>query len=332
MRQRMTNDPIAEVSRLFEEGRIPEAYELLNRAEAAGDGRAALTLGDLRLSGQAIRRDLAEAQRRYASAAEMGEPEGVVPAAALLASGPANVTRDWQGALHLLESGSALDPAARAQLDIIRTMPIDADGEPLSLPEPRILNAAPRVAVLDGFLSQQECSFLIALASMHLQPSVVVEPRTGQLIRDPMRTGSTAGFGLVLENPALHAINRRIARASGTAWEQGEPVQVIAYEPGQEYKLHSDALPPGQPQRIKTFLVALNDDYEGGATAFPDLGLELRLKTGDALMFDNVGSDGRPATVMRHAGRPVTRGRKFLLSRWIRERPIDLSGPPGRPF
>ena len=35
---------------------------------------------------------------------------------------------------------------------------------------------------------------------------------------------------------------------------------------------------------------------------------------------------------MWHAGLPVTRGRKLMLSKWIRDKPLDLAGPPGRPF
>jgi prolyl 4-hydroxylase len=49
-------------------------------------------------------------------------------------------------------------------------------------------------------------------------------------------------------------------------------------------------------------------------------------------MFRNVDSAGAIDPAARHAGYPVRRGTKFLLSRWIRERALDLSGPPGRPL
>ena len=130
----------------------------------------------------------------------------------------------------------------------------------------------------------------------------------------------------------LHAINRRIAHATATTYEQGEPAQVLSYRPGEEYKLHSDALPGGGNQRVATFLVTLSDDFSGGATSFPRLGLELRGKTGDGLYFVNTDSAGQPEHAMWHAGLPVTQGRKLLLSKWIREEPLDLAGPPGRPF
>ena len=85
-------------------------------------------------------------------------------------------------------------------------------------------------------------------------------------------------------------------------------------------------------QRVATFLVALNADYEGGETAFPRLGIEWRGALGEALHFRNVDAAGAPSVIMWHAGAPVRKGRKFLLSKWIRATPLDLSGPPGRPF
>lgn len=153
-------------------------------------------------------------------------------------------------------------------------------------------------------------------------------------MRDPVRTARVAAFPFVLEYPALHALNRRIAAVTGTRYEQGEPVQVLCYDAGEEYKLHADALPPraGVNQRIATFLVALNADYEGGETTFPRLGLAWRGAIGEALHFRNVDAASAPANEMWHAGAPARRRRKFLLSKWIRAAPLDLSGPPGRPF
>ena len=81
-----------------------------------------------------------------------------------------------------------------------------------------------------------------------------------------------------------------------------------------------------------TLLVYLNDGYDGGETEFPDLGLRVRGAPGDALLFASVDAAGAPCPAARHAGLPVRSGEKFLLSKWIRAAPLDLSGPPGRPF
>ena len=71
---------------------------------------------------------------------------------------------------------------------------------------------------------------------------------------------------------------------------------------------------------------------KAGQPAFLRLGLELTGKPGDGLFFVNTDARGQPEPAMWHAGLPVTRGRKLMLSKWIRDKPLDLAGPPGRPF
>jgi prolyl 4-hydroxylase len=70
-------------------------------------------------------------------------------------------------------------------------------------------------------------------------------------------------------------------------------------------------------------LVYLNEDYEGGETRFLKSGLTVRGQRGDALLFSNVRGDGTPDPDTMHAGLPVTGGKKLLLSRWIRQRPLS---------
>lgn len=317
---------VPQAEALAQQGRIAEAFQLLSDAAATGGGFAAMTLADWRMSGTMIRRDMAEARRLYGLAAELGIAEAAPVHIALLANGAGGSGRHWRKALALLRAHDAR--AAK----LIDAMVIDDEGEPLAEPTREVVHDAPRIERLPGFLSAEECRYLADLALPRLAPAVVVDPRSGQFIHDPVRKAETTGFPFVVEDPVLHAINRRIAHATATTYEQGEPAQVLSYRPGEEYKLHSDALPGGGNQRVATFLVTLSDNFTGGATSFPRLELELRGKTGDALYFVNTDDAGQPEPAMWHAGLPVTRGRKLLLSKWIREEPLDLSGPPGRPF
>lgn len=107
-------------------------------------------------------------------------------------------------------------------------------------------------------------------------------------------------------------IKSLITPAKGTAAAQGEPLQILRYRPGQEYKPHSDALPGEANQRILTMLVYLNDGYRGGETLFLANRLKVRGEVGDALLFRNVDCDNRPDRNAVHAGLPVTSGEKFL--------------------
>jgi prolyl 4-hydroxylase len=99
---------------------------------------------------------------------------------------------------------------------------------------------------------------------------------------------------------------------------------VLRYRPGGEYKPHFDAIPGFANQRTMTFLVWLNEDYEGGETHFPTPGLKLKGRAGDGLLFRNTGLDGRRDPAAGHSGLPVTRGEKMIASRWIRERTFEM--------
>lgn len=267
----------------------------------------------------------------YGHAAQLGLDAAAPVHIALLASGAGGAGRDWQRALDLLAERARHHPQARQQRDLLAKMAIDEQGDPLTTVRSIMHRERPRIDRLPDFMTPAECRYLVDLALPLLQPSVVIHPRTGQFVVDPVRSARSAAFSFTIEDPVLHALNRRIAAATGTLYEQGEPLQVLCYDPGDEYKLHSDAL--GEPnQRTQTFLVALNEDYVGGETDFPRVGVRLRGKTGDALCFQNIAADGGPDDLAWHAGLPVSRGRKLILSKWIRARPLDISGPPGRPF
>ncbi|VWX46979.1 2OG-Fe(II) oxygenase [Novosphingobium sp. 9U] len=323
---------VARADHLIRLGRINDAIALLRQAAESGDAQAAAFLGELRLSGQIIRRDLREARAWFGRAAALGLASSEPIFIALLANGAGGTERRWAEALRRLRESGARDPWALQQASLLADMAITDEGDPLSRPSRATLFAEPLVETIAGFLSPAECRYLIARAEPFMQPAEVVDPRSGQLMRDPVRKASSASFPFVVEDPVLHAVNRRIAAATGTTYEQGEPLQVLRYDPGDEYKPHSDALPPGNNQRTTTFLVALNDSYDGGETEFPRLNFRWRGKPGDALCFANVDGTGAPEPLAWHAGTPVRRGTKFLLSKWIRQDPLDLSGPPGRPL
>ena len=194
----------------------------------------------------------------------------------------------------------------------------------------RVLAATPEVVAFDHFATSQECTYLQKKLEGALTPSVVVDPATGRLIPHPIRSSDGAAFGVYDEDLVVNAINRRVAAATGTRIDQGEPLQLLRFRPGGEYRAHLNALPPGGSQRILTLILYLSDRYEGGETCFPRIGLTFRGRTGDALMFRNVTADGRPNQLSLHAGLPVTRGEKLIATRWIRG--DSFSYPPPRPL
>ena len=285
-------------------------------AESLYDAAAAR----LRAGDPAVARDL------FRRAAEAGDRKAASIYVNLLAAGVGG-SRDWPRALRLLARVAPGSPRAAAALALIGRMRIDEQGDPLEVPSGATLSQSPAITRFEGLFTAEECAWLIGSARTMLAPSVVVDPETGAQRPDPLRSADSVGFTAPLENPAVHALNRRIAAASRTAAEQGEPLQVLRYAPGGEYREHLDAIPGFANQRVLTMLVWLSDGFEGGGTAFPAASLVLRGAPGDAILFANVRGDGRPDAAARHAGLPVLAGEKWLTSRWIRERAFNYADP-----
>ena len=326
VRTRMASSSIsARADALLAAGRPLEAYRLLAGPQAGSDPEALFLLANWRLAGQVVRRDLAAARNLFRGAAEAGHEEAASIYTAFVGNGTGGAA-DWPAALRLLEQS----PDASAERALIAKMQLSPAGDPLELPQEERLSDRPHVSSFPALFTSAECDFLIAQAKPWLQPSVVIDPQSGRQLRNPVRTSDGMSFTLVLESPAIHALNRRLAAATGTDVRQGESLQVLRYRSGQEYKPHFDAVAGEPNQRILTILVYLTEDYEGGETVFLRTGLKFKGKRGDALVFRNALPDGRADEMAQHAGLPVTKGEKLIASRWIRARPFVF--PPPRPW
>lgn len=313
---------IAQAYALVSAGRAQEAVLLLGRLAAQGDGPAAWQMAEWRREGRFVPRDFALARDLYRRAGEAGLIEARRRWIAMTAVG-AGGPRDWGEALRQLADLGRYLPVAAREAALVSAMALTPEGDPAALPEPETLCEAPWVVRVPGLFTAEECRYLAEAAAPLFEPALTVDERTGQHFRNPVRTSDTAVFPWVAENPAIHALNRRLAAASGTDAAQGEPLQVLRYAPGQEYKPHIDAIPGMENQRVLTALVYLNEDFEGGETHFLEAGLTVRARRGDALLFRNVDAEGQPDKAAVHAGLPVRRGVKLLASRWIRERAAE---------
>jgi prolyl 4-hydroxylase len=222
--------------------------------------------------------------------------------------------------MRLLHQSSASDPEVAREIDLIGAMQLGPDGEPHGPFPSEQRSSSPDVRLFPELFSSAECEFLIDRSAPTLRPSVVIDPQSGQQVPNPVRTSDAVGFPLVAESPAIHALCRRLAEASETHVKQGEPLQVLRYRPGQEYRAHFDAISETDNQRVLTFLIYLNEDFEGGETEFMATGLKVKGRKGDGILFRNADLSGVPDRHSQHAGLPVTAGEKFLASRWIRER------------
>lgn len=300
------------------------AVALLKTAGDQGDVDALMQLAIWHLVGDGIQRDLAAARGFLRHAVEIGHVDGALMEVALTANGNGNAAApDFQAARQLLAIAAGGDPIAAQQMALLDRMDIGQDGAPLSLPEPMMLSADPSIQRFPALLTPDECRHLAATADPLLEPAQVIDPRTGQWKPHPIRTSSGGAIGPTREDLVTRALNLRIARASDTRADQGEPLTVLKYTPGQQYRPHLDSIDGATNQRIKTVLVYLNQGFGGGETQFPLLPLTIEPKGGDAIIFHNLTAAGRANSLTRHAGLPVIHGVKWMATRWIRAQPVD---------
>jgi len=186
----------------------------------------------------------------------------------------------------------------------------------------------PRVVLFGGLLSDDECDELIALSRAHVTPSNVVDLEGGGEKPHDARTSSGAALTRG-GTPLITRIERRIAALLNWPVDHGEALQILRYEVGQEYKPHYDYVDPAQPgaapflarggQRVASLVMYLNTPEDGGATNFPDLGLEVAAVKGNAVFFSY--DRPHPSTKTLHGGMPVRAGEKWVATKWLRERP-----------
>jgi len=302
-------------------GDARQAIARLEAAAAAGDRASLIELGVWNLDGRHIPRDLRQSRECFRQAGELGDTTAEHVYICFLANGVGGEA-DWQAANRHLRKLATTDAMAARQIELVEAMALDAGGFPMVKPVGRQLSTSPAVWTFDCFASRAECLYLIDTAEPLFAQSSVVDPNTGKLRPHPVRTSDGAMFPWASEDLVISALNRRIAAASNTEAEFGEPLQILRYMPGQEYRPHLDALPNASNQRILTMLVYLNDGYSGGETFFTRTGLKIAGSTGDGLLFRNTGPGGHSDHNAEHAGLPVIRGEKFIASRWIREQPV----------
>ncbi len=310
---------------LLDTGQADAAVRLMMTAAARGEGDALYQIALWRVYGQPLPRDFAMARELFGRAGAAGHKAGALTHAVFVAIG-AGAAPDWTAAMAILDVASKDDPVAQRQHELLSAMTLTADGAPVAIPAIETLSTSPRIGVVRGLFTPDECAHVATLSSPLLTPSVVVDPHTHRQVPHPIRTSDGTVLGPIQQDLVIEALNRRIAAVSGTRVEQGEPLAVLRYTPGQQYRLHHDCLPGEPNQRVMTVIVYLNDGYGGGGTEFPAIGQAVQGRTGDAVVFANTLADGTVDQSSQHAGQAVTRGQKWICTRWIRARDFDPWG------
>ena len=197
------------------------------------------------------------------------------------------------------------------------------DGHPV-----RILTTLrhPRVVVFGGLLTDIECDELMALSGPRLERSKTVDNATGGDEVNASRTSDGMFFERG-ETALIARIEARIASLLRWPMDHGEGLQILRYRPGAEYRPHHDYFDPVHPgtakilerggQRVASLVMYLKMPDAGGATTFPDVGLEVAPLRGNAVFFSY--DRAHPSTRTLHGGAPVTAGEKWVATKWLRQ-------------
>jgi hypothetical protein len=198
-------------------------------------------------------------------------------------------------------------------------------------PPGKDLSVGPLVRLVPSFLSDGVCRWLIDKARSRLSRALVYEALSKRTSVSDTRTNTAATLNLLDTDLVCVLVQARMSACAGIPFRHLEPISVLHYDDGEEITEHFDFVDPNVPgyqqeiaskgQRVVTFLVYLNDDYAGGATEFPKLAISHKGRRGEGLFFVNALADGSADLRTLHAGRPPTKGEKWIVSQFMRDRP-----------
>jgi prolyl 4-hydroxylase len=174
------------------------------------------------------------------------------------------------------------------------------------------------------FLSPEECGRLMVMIDAVAKPSRAFDAEYASGYRTSYSGDPDP------HDPFVKRIQRRIDDLLGIDPSYGETIQGQRYLPGQQFQAHTDWFPANTPyweterdrggQRCFTAMAFLNAVEEGGHTAFPHLDISVEPKPGALLIWNNADADGVPNPWTLHAGTPVQRGVKYIVTKWYRVR------------
>ncbi len=164
----------------------------------------------------------------------------------------------------------------------------------------------------------EECRALIeqaGAAGAWQQAEVALLDEGGYQSAVVSKERSASVFALSAESEAVRRFNAKMEAIIkplvkcvwGVEMTSHTPAHLVRYLPGDYYHEHTDVTLE-DPYRYFSVVCYLNDDFEGGRTAFPDLKHSVAPRRGQAVIF--------PSTYL-HRAEPVTRGEKYVMISWL---------------
>lgn len=323
------------------EGRHDDAVNALAVASRENDFVAMTELARRLIIGDRAPLLPQDGAKLMSDAARSGNADATITLAVMTALG-AHVEQSWDKALAMLVHAAELgSQSAQGQLRVLAGQDVDSGSDDwlqlarsiniaawLQPAQGTVLNEAPRIELFPNLISPPVCAWLMEHMRRFLQPAKIYSADHHGHVADQMRTNSIGPMHLGTIDLVNVLVQYRISAITRIPVSNFDGPTALRYEVGQEIKDHFDHINPDIPnyeyemktrgERLITFLIYVNGDFDGGETAFPKLDLSHKGSVGDGLMFVNVRNDGSVDERSVHAGRPPTRGEKWLLSQFLR--------------
>jgi prolyl 4-hydroxylase len=332
-------------------GRHTEAVDWLVAGVRRNDVEAITRLGKRLLVGDRAPYLPREGARFLSDAWERGGAEAAALLSVCLATG-INGSPDLAAAWECLVTAAVRGwPSAQQQVRLLagdspsrnRVQPVSdveywrhiAQGLDLSQwlrpPQSIDLHGTPLLRSYPLFIEPKISRWIVQRAKGRLTRALVYDASVGGTVEHATRTNTSVTFDFLDTDFICVLLQSRMAACVGLPFRHFEAMTVLHYETGEHNSEHFDFVDPNVPdyerhirergQRIVTFLVYLNDDYGGGQTEFPRLGVRHKGSSGEGFFFVNAFADGRPDVRTLHAGRAPSSGQKWIVSQFIKNQP-----------
>lgn len=165
-----------------------------------------------------------------------------------------------------------------------------------------------QIFLIEDFLTDQECDHYIIRAKDQGFEEAKINRQGRQVMSKGIRNNDRL---MVFDNELAENLFRRAVELLPQSHENcrisgfNEMFRIYKYSPGQRFKMHRDGsyVRNENEKSFYTFLIYLNDDFEGGETEFEGL-FTVAPKKDSALVFYHP---------LRHEGKTLISGLKYVL-------------------
>jgi prolyl 4-hydroxylase len=178
--------------------------------------------------------------------------------------------------------------------------------------------------VIRNFISEEEATHILEKTRDKFEPSVLY----GNIVMEQIRKSNTVW--LSKQDPVIKKIISRVCDKCNLPFKNAEHLQVVKYDPSGYYRQHHDTVNKDESEsrkffghgghRVVTMLIYLNDDFEGGETAFLNLRKKIKPPKYGGILFYSLDKKRELCHPLSlHEGKTVLSGNKYVANIWLRQ-------------